>query len=179
LEEHVEEASQKITVLEALCKRLREDAQKLKEEKATLEGMVKSHDELTMEIAKEIGLDRMEEYGKAEDEDDDIGGDAAAPLAIAPTPAPMPPTVSVPEEIVMEEDPMEMVPEQEALVAHDVILADAEPELSQPRLYHMLMRDYEESPSRMMDDLDDMDDLTEAYSNMDEWFLEDGSNNRD
>jgi hypothetical protein len=31
------------------------------EEKATLEGMVKSHDELIMEIARETGLDRMGE----------------------------------------------------------------------------------------------------------------------
>jgi FtsZ-binding cell division protein ZapB len=35
LGEHEEESSQKITELEALCKRLREDAQKLKEEKTT------------------------------------------------------------------------------------------------------------------------------------------------
>jgi hypothetical protein len=74
---------------------------------------------------------------------------------------------------------MEMVPEQETLVAHDVILADVEPELPQPRLYRMLMREYEESPSRMMDDLDDLDDPTEASSNMDEWFPEDGSNDQD
>jgi hypothetical protein len=40
LGEHQEESSQKITELEALCKRLREDAQKLKEEKTTLEGMI-------------------------------------------------------------------------------------------------------------------------------------------
>jgi hypothetical protein len=40
LGEHEEESSQKITTLEALCKRLREDAQKLKEEKTTLEGMI-------------------------------------------------------------------------------------------------------------------------------------------
>jgi hypothetical protein len=32
---------------------LREDAQKLKEEKSTLEGMIQSHDELIMEMAKE------------------------------------------------------------------------------------------------------------------------------
>jgi hypothetical protein len=32
------------------------------------------------------------------------------------------------------------------------------------------MRDYEESTLRMMDDLHDLDDLTEANSNMDEWF---------
>jgi hypothetical protein len=50
LGEHEEESSQKITELEALCKRLREDAQKLKEEKPTLEGMVESHDELITEI---------------------------------------------------------------------------------------------------------------------------------
>jgi hypothetical protein len=40
LGEHEEESSQKITKLEALCKRLREHAQKLKEEKTTLEGMI-------------------------------------------------------------------------------------------------------------------------------------------
>jgi hypothetical protein len=40
LGEHEEESSQKITELEALCKRLRKDAQKLKEEKTTLEGMI-------------------------------------------------------------------------------------------------------------------------------------------
>jgi hypothetical protein len=61
LGEHEEEASQKITELEALCKRLREDTQKLKEEKITLEGMVKSHDERIMEMAEEYGLNCMEE----------------------------------------------------------------------------------------------------------------------
>jgi hypothetical protein len=40
LGEHEEESSQKITELEALCNRLREDAQKLREEKTTLEGMI-------------------------------------------------------------------------------------------------------------------------------------------
>jgi hypothetical protein len=40
LGEHEEESRQKITELEALCKRLREDAQKLKEEETTLEGMI-------------------------------------------------------------------------------------------------------------------------------------------
>jgi hypothetical protein len=64
-------------------------------------------------------------------------------------------------------------------MAHEVILADAEPELLQPRLYRALMRDYEESPLRMMDDLDDLDDSTKANSDMDEWFLKDGSNDRD
>jgi hypothetical protein len=38
-----------ITELEALCKRLREDAQKLREEKTTLEGMIQSHDELILD----------------------------------------------------------------------------------------------------------------------------------
>jgi hypothetical protein len=42
------------------------------------------------------------------------------------------------------------------------------------------MRDYEESPPRMMDDLNDMgDDPNEGCSDMDEWFPEDGSNDRD
>jgi hypothetical protein len=40
LGEHEEESRQKITELEALCKRLREDTQKLREEKTTLEGMI-------------------------------------------------------------------------------------------------------------------------------------------
>jgi hypothetical protein len=47
LGEH-EESSQKIMELEALCKKLREDTQTLEEEKATLEGMIESHDELLM-----------------------------------------------------------------------------------------------------------------------------------
>jgi hypothetical protein len=60
---------------------------------------------------------------------------------------------------------MEMVPEQEAPVVHEVFLADAEPELLQPHLFNMIMRDYEENPSRMengLHDLDDLDDPTEA-----------------
>jgi hypothetical protein len=122
--------------LEALCKRLREDAQKLKEEKDTLEGMIKSRNEFIMDIAKEIGLDCMGEDAEAEDEDDDDGGDAVAPPATGPHIA------AAPEEIIEEVDPVEIVPEQEAPMAHEVILADAEPELPQPRLYHTLMRDY-------------------------------------
>jgi hypothetical protein len=170
LGEHEEESSQKITELEALCTKLREDAQKLEEEKATLEEMVVSHDELITEITKEIGLEYKGEDDEAKDEDDDDGGDVATPRA------PMTPVATAPEEIIEEEDPVEMVLEQEAPVAHEVILANAEPELSQPRLYRMLMRDYTDSSSRMMDDLDDP---TKANSNMDEWFPEDGSNDRD
>jgi hypothetical protein len=120
LGEHEEESSQKITELEALCKKLREDAQKLKEEKTTLEGMVESCDELIMEIARETGLDRMGEDVEVEDEDEDAddGGDAAAPPAAAP------------EEIIKEEGHVEMVPKQEPPMVHEVILADAEPEMS-------------------------------------------------
>jgi hypothetical protein len=128
-----------------------------------------------MEITKETGLDRMGEDAKDEEEDEDAddGGAAAAPPSTAPAAA-------APKEIIMEEDPVEMVPIQEAPVAHEVILADAEPEMLQPRLYHTLMRDYEESPPRMMDDLDDLDDdPNEGCSDMDEWFPEDGSNDRD
>jgi hypothetical protein len=67
---------------------------------------------------------------------------------------------------INEEDSVEIVLEQEAPGAHEVILADAEPELPQPRLFNVIMRDYEESPLRMMDglheldDLDNLDDLT-------------------
>jgi hypothetical protein len=98
--------------------------------------MVKSCDGLIMEITKEPGLNHMAEDAEDEedDEDADFKGDATAPLAPAPPPA------AAPEEIVEVEDPMEIVPEKEAPVVHEVILADVEPELSQPRLYHTLMR---------------------------------------
>jgi hypothetical protein len=150
--------------LEALCKRLREDAQKLEEENATMEGMADSRDELITEITKEIGLDRMGEDAEDDEEDEDgnDGGDAAAP------PSPTPLVAAAPEEVIEEEDHVEMIPEQDATVAYEVILVDAELELPQPRLYRMLMRDYKESPPRMMDDLDDLEDLTEASSDMDE-----------
>jgi hypothetical protein len=104
LGEHEEESSQKITELEALCKRLREDAQKLREEKATLEGMIQSHDELILEMAEEYGISRMGENDDDGDKDDDDEGNAVAP------PAPVPTTV--PKEIIEEEDPMENGPQE-------------------------------------------------------------------
>jgi hypothetical protein len=133
----------------------------LEEENATLEGMVKSRDELLMEIVRETVLDRMGEDAEDEEEDEDADDerDAAAP------PVPAPPAVA-PEE---EEEPMEMVHKQEAPVVHEVILADVEPKLPQPRLYHALKRGYEECPLRMMVDLDDLDDdPNEGRSDMDE-----------
>jgi hypothetical protein len=164
---------------------LREDAEKLWEEKTTLEGMIQSHDELIMEMAEVYGLNHMGEND--DDEDDDDEGNAATPPA--PTPAPALAPATVPKEIIEEEAPTEMVPEQEAPMAHEVILADAEPESPQPRLFNMIMKDYEESLARMengpheLDDLDDLydldDDPNEGRSNMDEWFPEDGSNDRD
>jgi hypothetical protein len=93
-----------ITELEALCKRLREDAQKLKEEKTTLEGMIQSCDELIVEMAEEYGLNRKGENDDDEDEDDDDEGNAVTPPAPAPTPA------AVPEEIIEEEAPVENGP---------------------------------------------------------------------
>jgi peptidoglycan hydrolase CwlO-like protein len=107
LGENEEESNQKITEVEALCKRLRKDAQKLKEEKTTLEGMIQSYDELIMEMDEEYGLNRMGENDDNEDEDDDNEGNAIAPPAAAPA--------AVPEQIIEEEAPVEMVPEQEAL----------------------------------------------------------------
>jgi hypothetical protein len=95
------------------------------------------------------------------------------------------PPAAAHEEIVKEEALVEMVPEQEVLVAHEVILADVEPKPPQPHLFNMIVRDYEESPPRVengqheLDDLDNLDDPTEACSDMDEWFPEDGSNDRD
>jgi hypothetical protein len=141
--------------------------------------MIKSCDVLLMEMEEEYGLNRMgENNDDDEDEDDDDRGEAAAP------PAPAPPTVA-PKEIIEEEAPMEMVPDQEAPVAHEVILADAELELPQPRLFKMIIRDYEESPPRMangqheLDDLDDLDDPTEANYDVDKWFPGGGSNDQD
>jgi hypothetical protein len=52
--------------------------------------------------------------------------------------------------------------------------------MPQLHLYHALMRDYEENQLRMVDDFDDLDnDPNEGRSDMDEWFFEDGSNDRD
>jgi hypothetical protein len=87
---------------------LRDDTQRLEEEKATLEGMVESRDELLLEIAWETGLDRMGEEEEEEEEDTNNEGDAAAAPAAAPPP-PAPPAI-VPEEI-NEEGPMEAIPE--------------------------------------------------------------------
>jgi vacuolar-type H+-ATPase subunit I/STV1 len=119
LGEHEGEASQKITKLESLCKRLRKDAQKLKEEKTTLEEMIQSCDKLIMEMDEEYGLNRMGENDDDEDEDDDDEGNAVAPpIPVSPATAP---------EGIDDEGPVEVIPEQEALVPHEVILADAEP----------------------------------------------------
>jgi hypothetical protein len=136
LGEHEEESSQKITELEALCKRLREDAQRLREEKTTPEGMIQSHNELILEMAEEHGLNRMGENGN--DEDDDDEGNVVAPPAPAPA--------AVLEEIIEEEDPVENGPQE-------------------------------------MDDLDDLGDLdedpNEGCSDVEEWFPQDGRNDRD
>ena len=64
LGEHEEESSQKITELEAICKRLREDAQKLR-----------------VEMAEEYGLNRMGENDDEKDKEDDDEGNAIAPPA--------------------------------------------------------------------------------------------------
>jgi hypothetical protein len=168
LGEHEEESSQKIIELEALCKKLKEDTQRLEEEKATLEGMVECHDELLIEITRETRLDRMgeDEDDEEEEEDADDGGDATAPPATAPPP-PAPPAAA-PEDID-EEGPVEVIPKQEALVPHEVIPAGAELMMPHLRLYHALMRDYMEDPLRLEDDFDDLDDdLSKDHSNMDE-----------
>jgi hypothetical protein len=147
----------------------------LEEEKATLEEMVESRKKLPMEIARETGLDRMGE--DEEEEDADNGGDAAAPPVAAPPP-PAPPT-AVPEEI-NEEGPMEAIPEQEVPMLHEVIMAEAEPEIPQLRLYRALVRDYEENPPRLEDDFDDLDNYPNGGRfDVDEWNPEDGSNDRD
>jgi hypothetical protein len=166
--EHEEESSHKVTELEALCKKLREETQRLEEEKATLEGMVESHNELLMEIARETGLVHMgeDEDDEGEGEDADNGGDTATPPAAAPPPHA--PPAAVPEE-VDKEGPVEVIPEQESPMQHEVIPADAEPEMPQLHLYHALMREYEGNLLRLEDDFDDLDDdPSEDHSDMDE-----------
>jgi hypothetical protein len=64
---------------------------------------------------------------------------------------------AVPEEI-NEEGPMEAIPAQETAVPYEVVMAEAESEEPQLRLYHALMMDYEENPLRLEDDFDDLDD---------------------
>jgi hypothetical protein len=138
LGEHEEGSCQKITRLEALCKRLREDAQRHREERTTLEGMIQSRDELILEMAEEYGLNRMGDNYDDKDENNDDEGNVVAP------PAPVP--AAVPEEIIEEEAPVENGPQE-------------------------------------LDDLDDMGDLdedpNEGHSDVEEWFPQDGSNNRD
>jgi hypothetical protein len=75
-----------------------------------------------MEMAEEYGLNCMGENDDNKDEDDDDEGNAAAP------PATVLPAAML-EEIVEDEGPVEMIPKQEALVPHEVILAYAEPEM--------------------------------------------------
>jgi hypothetical protein len=126
LGEHEEESSQKITKLETLCKKLRDDTQRLEEEKATLDEIVESHDELPMEIARETGLDRMGEDEEEEEEDADDGGDAAAPPTAASPPLVLP--AAVPKEI-NDEGPMEAIPGQEVSLPHEVVMAEAKLEI--------------------------------------------------
>jgi hypothetical protein len=81
------------------------------------------------------------------------------------------PLAAAPEEI-NEEGPMEVIPEQEALMPHDVIPADAEPEMPHLCLYHALMIDYEDNLLRLEDDFDDLDDdLIEDHSDIDEYVI--------
>jgi hypothetical protein len=58
-------------------------------------------------------------------------------------------------------------------------LPEAEPEPPQPHLFTVLMRDYDERPSMMFDDLDDLDDPREADYVMDKWFPKDESCDQD
>jgi hypothetical protein len=83
---------------------LREDAQKLREETTTLEGMIQSCDKMIMEMAEEYGLNRMGENDDNEDEDDNDEGNVVAPPAPAPA--------VMPEEIIEEEAPVENGPHE-------------------------------------------------------------------
>jgi hypothetical protein len=115
--DHGEEASQRITELESLYKQQEETIMNLKKENATLEQMVRSYDELIMEIATETRLDRMGDDDHEDDDvddsegedDDDDRGDAAAPLATVP-----PSDIAFAIATEEEEDSEMMILEQEA-----------------------------------------------------------------
>jgi hypothetical protein len=147
------------------------------EEKAKLEGMIQYRDEMIIGMADEYGLNRMGENDDDEDDDDNDEGDSAAPPATAPPPVPMLPATA-PEVTIIEEEenPVEMVSEQEVPEELEIIALELELEPLQPHLFNVLVRDYEESPMRMMDDLDDP---TEASYDVNEWFPKDGSNDQD
>jgi hypothetical protein len=83
---------------------LREDAQRLREERTTLEGMIQSRDELILEMAEEYGLNRMGENDDDEDDNDNDEGNVITPPAPAPA--------AVHEDIVEEEDPVENGPHE-------------------------------------------------------------------
>jgi hypothetical protein len=53
---------------------------------------------------------------------------------------------------------MEVILKQGVPMPHEVVMAEAEPEIPQLRLFRTLMRDYEENPLRLEDDFDDRDD---------------------
>jgi hypothetical protein len=64
---------------------------------------------------------------------------------------------------------MEAIPEQEDPMPQEVAMTEAESETPQLRLYHALMRDYEENLLRLEDDFDDLDDYLDGdRSNVDE-----------
>jgi hypothetical protein len=65
---------------------LREDAQRLREERTTLEGMIQSRDELILEMAEEYGLNRMVENDDDKDENDDDEGTPLHPQHRRPLP---------------------------------------------------------------------------------------------
>jgi hypothetical protein len=65
---------------------LREDAQKLREEKTNLEGMIQSHDELILDMDEECGLNHMGENDDNEDKDDDDEGNTVVPQHRCPLP---------------------------------------------------------------------------------------------
>jgi hypothetical protein len=65
---------------------LREDAQRLREDRTTLEVMIQSRDELILEMAEEYGFNRMGENDDNEDEDDDDEGTLSHPQHRRPLP---------------------------------------------------------------------------------------------
>jgi hypothetical protein len=96
-------ASQRIIELEYLYKQHEEAIAKLKQENTSLELGIQSCDELILQIAAEMGLDKMGQNDSEEEEEDDNEGDAAAPATR--------PAVAAKVDAEEVEDPDMLIPE--------------------------------------------------------------------
>jgi hypothetical protein len=151
--------------LESLYKQHEEAIKKLKQENTTSDLGIQSHNEQILERMTMKTTARMRMTTTT------VGNMMLHHLL--PPPLLTPPLLLPPLSWLSrrEEDPEMLILEQEAPKALEIILQDKEPEPPHPHLFTMLMRDHQESLSRLYDDLDDstLDDY-----DMEDWFPDDG-----